>query len=84
MSYFVLEHDRLTGSNVVETVYDGDEAVAKLNQKERDRLPHIEVVLLYATSLDQIKQTHSRYFQSPESLIESLKQQLASSAAPAL
>ena len=81
MSYYVLEHNRRTGENEIRAFERFADAIPFLNERETRRAPHNEVVLLYADSLDDIRQTHSRYFHSPESLIDVLKQQIVSSAA---
>lgn len=80
MTYFVLEHDRRTGENVIHEFTESGPAYKVLNEKERDRLPHVEVVLLRASSLDQIRQSHSRYFLTLEELLASVQEKLALAA----
>jgi hypothetical protein len=61
---FLVEHDRLTQTSTVTAFDDRDRAIRTLNQRESERAPHVEVVLLFAESEAAIRKTHSRYFHS--------------------
>lgn len=52
------------------------EALAALRAWELEMLPHEEVVLFGADSLDVLRQTHSRYFFTADQIVANLKKSL--------
>jgi hypothetical protein len=80
VTYFVIEHDRRTGENIISEFTDSAIATRVLNQKERDRLSHVEVVMLAAENLNHIKQTHSRYFYTVEEIMASVRDSILAPA----
>lgn len=53
-----------------------DEALALLGERERERAPHVEVVLLSARSLDDLRITHGRYFMDEVAIARQLRETL--------
>jgi hypothetical protein len=72
LHYFLFEYDRRTGDLEVSEFTDEPEATAALHVKETAREQHVEVVLLLARSLDDLKITHSRFFKNLKELEEDL------------
>jgi hypothetical protein len=72
--YFLLVYDQLAGK-LLEcrefAGHDREEALRACFAREHEtmREPHIEVVLLGAESLEAVRQTHARYFQSPAEIV---------------
>ena len=62
MKYFLVERDRSTRTPRYMELSDRDEALRLLNEKEKTRAPEMEVVLLVARTIEDLKGTHSRYF----------------------
>jgi hypothetical protein len=71
MSHFLLIFDRRNRHADVEQLSDGDivgrllKAEARLKEE-----PWLEVVLLTAADEDDLRRTHSRYFESIDELLE--------------
>ena len=62
MTYFLVEFDR-NANQASWTTFEGERlALIGLREKEAARLAHVEVVLLMATSIDELRRTHPRYF----------------------
>lgn len=73
MSLYLLIFDRTNPTSVeVEEFADPRKAVESLLTAERLRgkRPELEIVLLNATDEDDLRRTHSRYFESIEELLE--------------
>lgn len=62
MKAFLVEHDRRTRRTELITFDDVAEAMAVYGEREAEREAHIEVVLLFAESEGDLRNTHSRYF----------------------
>ena len=64
MKYFVLVYNSKTGELRMSEFADRDAALAlRIEREDRYRgEPDVEVVVIAAHSLDEIKQSHSRYF----------------------
>ena len=62
MKYFLLEFDRRENRPNWTTFDDKRLALDALRTTEAARQDHVEVVLLMARSLDDLRMTHSRYF----------------------
>lgn len=62
MRYFLIQHNRRTGETATQVFADRHEASDELLVRESGRLPHVEVVLLMAESVEQLAKTHPRYF----------------------
>lgn len=73
MTYFLLEFDRRIGVSTWSEWTDSEAALAELAARERNRQPEVEVVLLLADSIDQLKRTHSRYFMTAREIAEDLR-----------
>lgn len=71
MTLFLLTHDRRTRRTDVEPIGDESIVLEKLFAAEaRIRTqPDLEVVLLSAADEDDLRRTHSRYFESVEELL---------------
>jgi hypothetical protein len=61
-TYFLLEYDRREHRPKWTTFEEARPALDALREREGSRLDHVEVVLLMATSLDDLRKTHPRYF----------------------
>jgi hypothetical protein len=75
MTYFLLVYDRPAGALLSITTYtDGRSALAARLDEERVRVaePDIEIVVLSATSQDELRKTHARYFQGPVDLVSDM------------
>jgi hypothetical protein len=72
MNLYLLIFDRTKGSVEIREFSDPEEAVVNLLEAERRRAyaPELEVVLLNAVDEDDLRRTHSRYFESIEELLE--------------
>jgi hypothetical protein len=72
MNLYLLIFDRTKGSVEIREFSDAEEAVVNLLEAERRRAyaPELEVVLLNAVDEDDLRRTHSRYFESIEELLE--------------
>ncbi len=71
VTLFLLEYDRRTEQITALDEYrerDRAHAMLDLRRREAEKEPHVEVVLLEAGSRDELKRTHSRYFQTGRSL----------------
>ncbi len=70
MPGFVIEYNRRSGARRVESFTGAGGANAALRRRlelERERVDlDIEIVSLNGASLEQVMNTHSRYFQGPE------------------
>ncbi len=70
MPGFVIEYNRREGTRRVETFAGPDGARTALLRRielEQRRIDHdIEIVSLNGVSLEQVQETHSRYFQGAE------------------
>ncbi len=69
MKSFLLVYDRQSGKLLDQQEYcPGDRAKALADRAARELAlrgrPNVEVVVLYAESLDALKRTHSRYFKT--------------------
>jgi len=67
MSLFLITYDRPAGKLLSVKEYTDEEAVqasADLREQESAKHAHIEVVMLHADSLDDLKRTHGRYFKT--------------------
>lgn len=76
MPHFLIEYDRNTEAlvNLVEYTDDAQqEALTELRRSEANKPRHIEVVLLSARSLQDVKRTHSRYFQTAAEIAASVQ-----------
>lgn len=74
MRQFLLVYDRSSGELVSMESFDEDKRSDALHHRSRLEIEYgdqseIEVVLLSAASLDDLKKTHSRYFESLEAMI---------------
>ena len=71
MALFLLTFNRRTRDVDVHEISDHDEALAKLFEAERQlrHEPELEIVMLAAEDEDDLRQTHSRYFESVEELL---------------
>jgi hypothetical protein len=71
MALFLLTFNRQTRDVDVVEITDHDEGMTRLFEAER-RLryePNLEIVMLAAEDEDDLRQTHSRYFESVEELL---------------
>lgn len=67
MTYFLIHYDRPAGELLSVQEYaddEADQAYADVNAQETAKPAHVEVVLLSARSLDDLKRTHGRYFKT--------------------
>jgi len=68
--YYLIEHNRTTKSTQCNNYENYNEAQVACLQKEQQfsaaSQHEMEVVVFEANSLDDLKQTHSRYFAKPE------------------
>lgn len=74
MTLFLLVYDRASGKLISLDSYDEEkrsDALLRRAQLEIEHREHaeVEVVVLTAASLDDLKKTHSRYFESLRSII---------------
>ena len=77
MTYFLVEFDRSGPPPArVTTFEEAAPALRALKDREADRKPEVEVVLLLADSLDDLKRTHSRYFLTIDEEIAQLRRDL--------
>jgi hypothetical protein len=72
--HFLLTFDQHAGRILLWEEFDEDQADVRVKRwfelEEAHRHdPNIEVVLLGAPSLEQLKATHSRYFMSPDEIL---------------
>ena len=66
MSYWLIVYDRQAGRLYVQPQEFADSSYAlRVRCEVERRLPGLEVVVLGAESLDQLRVTHSRYFGGP-------------------
>jgi hypothetical protein len=73
MSFFLIQYDRPAGKmTLLQEFASREEAYAQRRVLESNKAANIEVVVLEANSLDDIKRTHRRYFLSLAELIESV------------
>jgi hypothetical protein len=72
VTIFVLTFDRKTRAVDVAPIDDPDEAMERLLEAEERRRDHpeLEVVLLTARDEDDLRKTHSRFFESLDELLE--------------
>ena len=70
MSYFLMEYNRKTETPSLSRFEDSSEALAALSIREAGRRPEVEVVLLIADSVEQLKRTHGRYFMTIPEMAE--------------
>ena len=71
MKNFIIHYDRPAGRLISIREYDasdGARANADLREQEASKPPHIEVVMLHAQTLDDLKRTHGRYFKTAEEI----------------
>jgi hypothetical protein len=73
MTSFLMQYDRRTGELEV-TEFAGDHAreealAARVDAEVARTNADLEVVVLTADSLDEIKRTHGRYFMTPGQLV---------------
>jgi hypothetical protein len=73
MRYFVIVYDRRQGRRLVTREFNESERDAALAERlhemvSRREQKDVEVVLFGANSLDDLRKTHSRYFQSAEEI----------------
>ncbi|RBY78690.1 hypothetical protein DQ238_11470 [Geodermatophilus sp. TF02-6] len=73
MTSFLVQYDRRTGAYDI-TEFAGDEArhealSARVKAEANRSSSDIEVVVLSADSLDELKRTHGRYFRSAPELL---------------
>jgi hypothetical protein len=73
MSSFLMRYNRRTGDLQV-TEFTGEQAgeralVARVEAERTRTTTDLEVVVLTADSLEEIKQTHGRYFFTPSELL---------------
>lgn len=67
MPAFVIEYNRRTGRTNVTSFTDPQAAMRRRFELSRERFDDsIEIVSISARSLEDVKRTHSRYFQSEE------------------
>ena len=67
MKQFLVEYDRFgTAPAAITAFQDSRAALASLKQREARRRPEVEVVLLFAESIDDLKVTHARYFMTTD------------------
>lgn len=69
MKYFIVERDRKRANSTWCEFSDRAQALKALSDKEAAREPHVEIVLLRAASLDELRVTHGRYFMGAKELI---------------
>lgn len=69
MHYFLVEFDHSRNQARWQEFKAAGPALEQLSLREAERLPHVEVVLLMANSLDELKKTHGRYFQTAAELV---------------
>lgn len=74
MSYFLIVYDRAAGQlRELRRFPDAEREAALAARFARERReqdhPNIEVMLLGAASEEALRQTHSRYFRTPEQLL---------------
>ena len=73
MTYFLIHYDRPAGRLLSVREYADDDraqAYADVNAQESAKPAHVEVVLLSARSLDDIKRTHGRYFKTAREIAQ--------------
>ena len=67
MKQFLIEYDRsCSAPAAVSTFEDTAVALAQHRDREGQRRPEVEVVLLFAESIDDLKITHARYFMTTD------------------
>ena len=67
MTYFLIHYDRPAGRLLSIREYSEAEATqadADLREQESAKPAHVEVVMLHARSIDDLKRTHGRYFKT--------------------
>jgi hypothetical protein len=69
MKAFLIEHDRRTRRTKVREYKNNTEAFAELRVLEAEREDHVEVVLMFADSEEDLRNTHSRYFYGMRELV---------------
>lgn len=62
MKVFLVHHSRSTETSVVRVFSDVASATPLLRELETSKGPDEEVVLLFASSEEQLRKTHPRYF----------------------
>ena len=77
MKYFLVEYDRVSQRSAVSMFFDAPPALRELSERERAKSPEVEVVLLMAESVEQLKLTHSRYFLTAGEMMDTLENSLA-------
>ena len=76
MTYFLLEYNRLSERAEVTAYADAADALKVLSAREGAKAPEVEVVLLMADSVEQLKRTHSRYFLSAQQMFLSAQEMM--------
>lgn len=67
MKHFLIVYNRRTGERQMTEYTDGAQAVrARLEAESGSSNPDVEIVVVGAASLDDLKVTHSRYFTTDE------------------
>lgn len=75
MSYFLITYDRSAGAILTLKEFSEEERTQALSQRFALELQHresgnVEVVVLGAASLDDLRKTHSRYFMGPSAPVQ--------------
>ena len=81
MPQYIVIYDRKSGeAHIREFKGEGasDAALAARFDAERHAKPNEEIASLTASSIDELRRTHSRYFQSSNEMFDSLEKLLAS------
>lgn len=71
MTSFLLEYNRRDGALKLEAFTDPAQAMAARMRREAEVGPDIEVVVLSSDSVESLRRTHSRYFQSVSEILQS-------------
>ena len=67
MKYFLIVYNRRTGDRQMTEYTDAAQAIrARLEAESGSSNPDVEIVVIGAASLDDLKVTHSRYFTTDE------------------
>ncbi|GAA0208892.1 hypothetical protein [Corynebacterium riegelii] len=67
MKHFLIVYNRRTGDRQLTEYTDADQAIrARLEAESENSNPDVEIVVIGAASLDDLKVTHSRYFTTDE------------------
>jgi hypothetical protein len=72
MNLYLLIFNRKSGSVELQAFSDPHEAIERLREAERRRSdePELEIVLLNASDIGDLRRTHARYFESITELLE--------------